>query len=280
MSRIEIRDFSQRYKDRGSDYLALDHVNLNIEQGEFVCLIGHSGCGKSTLLAAIDGLLDDPETGGIYVDGERVTSPGGSRALIFQNYSLFPWLTAADNIIFANEQLYPEFREKTRKEKREHADIYLSQVGLEEEGNKYPGELSGGMQQRIAIARALSVNPQILLADEPFGALDPRNRTRLQNLLVEVWQQASGKLTVIFVTHDIDEAILLSDRIVFMKPRIVAEVIENPLKRPRDRSELLRSKEYNDLRNHLAALFYHGENEYGEQEIPPHTGARKRREAS
>ena len=280
MSRIEIRDFSQRYKERGSDYLALDHVNLNIEQGEFVCLIGHSGCGKSTLLAAIDGLLDDPETGGIYVDGERVTSPGGSRALIFQNYSLFPWLTAADNIIFANEQLYPEFREKTRKEKQEHADIYLSQVGLEEEGNKYPGELSGGMQQRIAIARALSVNPQILLADEPFGALDPRNRTRLQNLLVEVWQQASGKLTVIFVTHDIDEAILLSDRIVFMKPRIVAEVIENPLKRPRDRSELLRSKEYNDLRNHLAALFYHGENEYGEQEIPPHTDARKRREAS
>jgi NitT/TauT family transport system ATP-binding protein len=256
MGKIEIRDFSQEYTRNGRRFEALKDINLSIEEGEFVCLIGHSGCGKSTLLSAIDGLLSKPKKGGIYVDGQKVTGPGVDRALIFQNYSLFPWMTAINNIIFAVEQTDKSFRRKKREQKKEYARKYLEIVGMEDSENKYPNELSGGMKQRIAIARALAVKPEILLSDEPFGALDPKNRTHLQDMFAKLWSESEKKFTVIFVTHDIDEAILLGDRIIFMDPQQITEDIRNPLERPRDRAALVGSEEYTKLRDHLTSLFY------------------------
>lgn len=253
MSKIEIRDLSLKFQ-RGNDaFLALDNISLNIEEGEFVCIVGPSGCGKSTLLSTLEGLSRTPQAGGVYIDGQKVSSPGPTRAVVFQDYSLFPWLTATDNVVFAISQLD---KKADKLEKKERAIRYLAKVGLEEFANKYPHELSGGMKQRVAIARALAVNPEILLMDEPFGAIDPKNRVLLQDLLLDLWGADEKKKTVVFVTHDIDEAILLADRIVYMIPKKIGADLKVDFPRPRNRDRLYHSNEYTLFRKKLVSMFY------------------------
>jgi NitT/TauT family transport system ATP-binding protein len=226
---IDIRGVGKLYADprTGSEFRALQGVNLRIGQGEFVSLIGPSGCGKTTLLKIVDGLLPFEE-GELLVDGSPITGPGPDRAVVFQDFALLPWLTVRENVAFGLT-----LRGANRKERDEVADRYLSMVGLNRFAGAYPGQLSGGMQQRVGLARALAVNPKTLLMDEPFGALDAQTRTLLQADLLSIWE-ASSK-SVIFVTHAMDEAVFLSDRVVIMgtNPGQVTEVIDVDLPRPR-----------------------------------------------
>jgi len=227
---------------------------MSINEGEFVSIIGPSGCGKSTLLSLLTG-LNFPTDGYILLDGKQIQGTGTERGVVFQHYSLFPWMTARKNLIFGLKQVY---KKKSKKEIEEIADRYLELVGLGDFKNKYPSQLSGGMQQRVAIVRAFAMNPGILLMDEPFGALDAKNRVVLQELLLNLWDNGNERKTVILVTHDIDEAILLSDKIIVMTagPGTIKKQIDVNFKRPRDRTSLIRSEEYMSLRNKLVSLFY------------------------
>lgn len=214
-------------------YVALEDVNLAINKNTFVSIIGPSGCGKSTLLNLIAG-LDRPSAGQILVDGERIKGPGPDRGIIFQNYALMPWLTALGNVEYAVETACPELSRGQAKERARH---YLSMVGLERAMHRYPKEISGGMKQRVAIARALSINPSILLMDEPFGALDALTRAYLQEEVLRIWE--NNRITVVLITHSIEEALLLSDQIVLMSrgpAATIADVIDVPAIRPRQRS--------------------------------------------
>ena len=235
---------------------ALKDVSFSIEDGEFVSVIGSSGCGKSTLLSILEG-INTPTAGEILINGDPIHGTGTDRGVVFQHYSLFPWMTARKNVAFGIKQVN---KEASRTERLKIADEFLEKVGLNEFKNKYPSQLSGGMQQRVAIARALAMDTDILLMDEPFGAIDAKNRTILQELLLELWEGdgTSARKTVVFVTHDIDEAILLSDKIVMMtaNPGQVYREIEVPFDRPRNRAELVQTKEYNQFRNKLLAMFY------------------------
>ena len=254
MSKITLQNVSMIYQDRDANYTALQGVNTSIREGEFISIVGPSGCGKSTLLSLFAG-LNFPSDGCILLDGEEIKGTGTDRGVVFQHYSLFPWMTARKNIIFGLKQVN---REEKKKQIEEKADHYLELVGLSNFKNKYPAQLSGGMQQRVAIARALAMNPGILLMDEPFGAVDAKTRVVLQELLLKLWEDGSQRKTVVFVTHDIDEAILLSDRIIVMSagPGTVKKEIHVDFERPRDRASLVRSKAYTDLRNRLVSLFY------------------------
>jgi len=253
MSKIEIKDLSLEYGLEGKTFLALDHINLNIEEGEFVCILGPSGCGKSTLLSTLSGLSDQPKTGGVYIDGQKVEGPGKSRSVVFQNYSLLPWKTAANNIVFALNQVDKKGK---AAQKRALALQYLKKVGLEGFEDKLPDELSGGMKQRVAIARALATDPEILLMDEPFGAIDPKNRLQLQELLLNLWQSDEKAKTIVFITHDIDEAVLLADRIVFMTPKNIKADLKVEFPRPRIKEKLYNNQDFIFFRNHLVGLFY------------------------
>ncbi|MDN5309458.1 MAG: sulfonate transport system ATP-binding protein [Methanolobus sp.] len=242
MGRVNIRNVSRRFvKDGVSQTLALDDVSLDIEDKEFVCFIGPSGCGKTTLLRIVSG-LDFPDSGEVFVDNERITSPGPKRGMVFQEYSLFPWKSVIDNIIFG-----PQMRGVKKKEAVEEAQKYLELVGLEQFRDSYPHELSGGMKQRVAIARALANEPEVLLMDEPFGALDAQTRNTLQHELLNIWQKKN--ITILFVTHSVDEAVFLADRIVMMtaRPGKIKEVIKVDIPRFRDRTSL----EVNQLRNRV-----------------------------
>lgn len=188
---------------------ALGDISLTLQQNEFVSLVGRSGCGKSTLLSIVAG-LEDPTSGHVFVDGNEVTEPGRDRGVVFQRPTLLPWLTALGNVEFALKPL-------PRQERRDTAMHYLEQVGLTQFAQAYPAQLSGGMQQRVSLARSLSYQPEILLMDEPFGALDALTRRVMQELLTEIWER--NKLTVILVTHDIEEAVFTSDRVVVMSAR-------------------------------------------------------------
>jgi NitT/TauT family transport system ATP-binding protein len=253
MSRIEIRDLSLSYVKDNNRFQALNGVNVSIADGEFVCVIGPSGCGKSTLLSVLEGLAA-PESGEALIDGVPIRGAGTDRAVVFQQYTLFPWMTAKQNMIFGMKQARNDLH---ANQFDAVAEEFLAKAGLEGAGGKLPGELSGGMQQRVAIARALAVNPKILLMDEPFGAIDAKTRVTLQELLLELWAADEQKKTVVFVTHDIDEALLLSDKIVFMAPRKVAEEIPVGIPRPRNKEAMLEnSEEYRRLRSHLVSLFY------------------------
>jgi ABC-type nitrate/sulfonate/bicarbonate transport system, ATPase component len=254
MSKITLQNVSVTYEDKDSKYVAVRDVNTAIREGEFVSIIGPSGCGKSTLLSVFAG-LNFPSDGSIELDGKEIRGTGTERGVVFQHYSLFPWMTAKSNIIFGLKQVR---NGRNKKEIEKIADNYLDMVGLGNFKNKYPSQLSGGMQQRVAIARALAMNPGILLMDEPFGAVDAKNRVILQELLLKLWEYGNEKKTVIFITHDIDEAILLSDRIIVMTagPGTVKKEIHIDFERPRDRSRLIRTQEYTDLRNKLVNLFY------------------------
>ena len=209
---------------------ALHNIDLNINTGEFVCLLGPSGCGKSTLMNMIAGFFK-PTEGNIYIDGEIVDKPTIDRVTIFQNYGLLPWRTVEKNV-----QLGLESQKLAKKERKELSDKYINLVGLQEFKNSYPSELSGGMKQRVAIARALAVRPKVLFMDEPFAALDPVIRVKLQEDLINIWKKE--KMTVIFVTHDVEEAIFLGTKIVIMAPHPgrVKQVIDNPIEKPVKRS--------------------------------------------
>jgi NitT/TauT family transport system ATP-binding protein len=219
----------------------LNDINLSIRENEFVCFIGPSGCGKTTLLRIVAG-LEDPTSGTLTLDGEPIKGPSPERGMVFQEYSLFPWRTVIDNIAFGLE-----LRGIHPNERMVRSRQYLKMVGLERFENRYPHELSGGMKQRVAIARALVNNPRALLMDEPFGALDAQTRNIMQSELLRIWSEE--KKTVVFVTHSVDEAIYLADRIVIMsaRPGRIKDIIEIPLARPRNRT----SSEVNQIRDRI-----------------------------
>ena len=233
MGTIQIEHLTYEYESRGQRFRALDDLSMEIKEGEFVCLVGHSGCGKTTLLNLIAGLLS-PTSGQIRIDGRPVTGPGLDRNVIFQHYSLFPWLTAEKNVAFGLRQAQPEI---SKKQALERARRFLKEVELESVKDKYPYQLSGGMQQRVAIARTLANDPDVVLMDEPFGALDAYTRIVLQKELLNIWEK--HKKTILFVTHSVDEAIYLADRIILMSRdcgKILREDRVN-LPRLRDRSD-------------------------------------------
>ena len=248
--KIEIRDVSFDYVDRKSTFAALEPLNLEIREGEVLCILGPSGCGKSTLLSLLNG-LNRPKSGEILIDGKPVKGPGTDRAVVFQQYSLFPWLTVKGNILFAIRQ---SGRKYTRKERNEKAEDYLRSVELLAARDKYPGQLSGGMKQRVAVARALALESDVLLLDEPFAAIDPKLRLELQELVSSLC--AKEKKTVVFITHDIDEAILLGDRIIVMEPGRIRTETDVDLPHPRKRDDLIGTEAYEKLHRKLIAGFY------------------------
>ena len=254
---IEIKNLSVSYETENSTFEALKEINLTINRGEFICIVGSSGCGKSTLLSVLAGL--QPVTGGsATINGKEIHGAGVERAVVFQSYSLFPWMTALENVAFAVYETNKKRGTKiSKKEAAKVARTYLKRVELSAFEDKLPGELSGGMQQRVAIARAMACDPEILLMDEPFGALDAKIRENLQGLVLKMWGEDEKKKTVVFVTHDLNEAELLADRIVFMVPKRIYAVINDDLPRPRNYPYIQESKEYKELYQKLVKYFYH-----------------------
>jgi NitT/TauT family transport system ATP-binding protein len=246
---IRILDLVQTYERLTAREIvrthALNGVNLTVAPKEFVCLIGPSGCGKTTILKIIAGLLR-PTRGEVWVGDRRVSGPGTDRATVFQTPGLMPWRSVVDNVVLALE-----FAGIPKAGRRERAIRYVDRVGLSEFHDHYPAELSGGMQQRVGLARALAIEPQVLLMDEPFGALDAITRGHMQTELLTIWEQE--KKTVVFVTHSIDEAMLLSDRVVVMRDGAVATEVVVPVDRPRSRERLLEHPEAIELRRELIA---------------------------
>ncbi|WP_331344550.1 ABC transporter ATP-binding protein [Cellvibrio sp. UBA7661] len=235
-------------------FCALQNVDLKIKKGEFVSLIGHSGCGKSTVLNIVAGLYQ-ATTGGVVLNGKEVNEPGPERAVVFQNHSLLPWLTAYENVELGVKRVFKG--KKTRAEMREWIEHNLELVHMTHAMHKRPDEISGGMKQRVGIARALAMEPQVLLMDEPFGALDALTRAHLQDSLMEIQTELGN--TVIMITHDVDEAVLLSDRIVMMTngpAATVGEILDVPLARPRNRLELADNPEYNHYRSAVLRFLY------------------------
>ncbi len=229
---VRIKNATKKFETRKGAVTALEDVNLEIHDGEFVCLLGPSGCGKTTLLRMIGG-LDIPTSGEITIDGKVVNGPSPKMTMVFQEYSLYPWRTVAENVGFGLEMTgVPLEQRKTEVEKR------LKLVGLEAFADSYPYELSGGMRQRAAVARALATDPAVMLMDEPFGALDAQTRNKMQRELLNIWQET--KKTILFVTHSVDEAVYLADRIVILTPRPgrVHEIDTISLPRPRDRTSV------------------------------------------
>lgn len=233
----------------------LRDITFTAAAGDFICLLGPSGCGKSTLLRMLAGLAI-PTSGRITLGGNPISGPGLDRGVVFQDYSLFPWMTTGQNIVLAMEQAFPG---KNRNEYNEAATGYLELVGLPDAYHKLPGQLSGGMRQRAAIARAFAINPPVLLMDEPFGALDAITRARVQDLLLQLWEQKDGeRKTVFFVTHDVEEAILLATRIVVLglNPGSIRGVFEVNLPRPRIRQELYLKESFLVLRDKLVTVLH------------------------
>jgi len=222
---VEVKNFSLSFGNKHKKIVAVNNTSIKINPGEFICLLGPSGCGKSSLLNGIAGFVK-PSSGNIYVDGKEVFAPGADRGMVFQQYSLLPWKTVYENISLG-PKLLGDFSQK------ETCEALLEMIGLNRYRNHYPSELSGGMQQRVGIARAIATYPKVLLMDEPFGALDSQTRLIMQENLLEIWSQFG--ITVIFVTHDVDEAVFLSDRILIMSAapgKIIAD-IHNDFLRPR-----------------------------------------------
>lgn len=241
---LEVAGLSKSFDGSSGTVLALTNASLTIHKGEFICLIGASGCGKSTLLRLIGG-FEKPTSGSVKMWGQKVEQPGPSRGMVFQDYGLFPWLTVRGNIAFG-----PKARKLPYSHVEKTADRFMEMVGLTPFANAYPHQLSGGMKQRVAIARVLANDAEVILMDEPFGALDAMTRERLQEELLDLWQKT--KLTIIFVTHAIEEAILLADRVIVMSPRPGQITSDNRVALPRPRD--VASPEFNAIRRDLSSL--------------------------
>ena len=251
---LDLSAVSIDFPTRKGPFRALDNVNLKIAKGEFVSIIGHSGCGKSTVLNIVAGLYQATE-GGAILNGREVNQPGPERAVVFQNHALLPWLTCYQNVELAVKTVFKG--RKNKAEMREWIEHNLKLVHMDHAIHKYPAEISGGMKQRVGIARALAMEPSVLLMDEPFGALDALTRAHLQDSVMEI--QADLNNTVIMVTHDVDEAVLLSDKIVMMTngpAATVGEVLEVDLARPRDRLALASDERYNYFRSQVLSFLY------------------------
>jgi len=249
---VEIFNLVKEYPNPyGEDFRVVENFNLNVRQGEFISLIGHSGCGKSTVLTMLAG-LNEISDGGIIVGNKEISGPGPDRAVVFQSPCLMPWLTAAGNVMLGVKSVYPHADKATQRQIVEHS---LSVVGLADSMKKHPGELSGGMQQRVGIARAIALQPKVLLLDEPFGRLDSLTRMELQDVILDIL--AREKLTAMIVTHDVDEAVFMADRCVMMSngPKATcAEILEIDFPRPRDRDEVFHDPMFFHYREHLLAF--------------------------
>ena len=250
---VYLENVNMRFVTKKGVFEALKGINLNIQQGEFVSIIGHSGCGKSTVLNLIAGLLE-PSSGHLFCAGREISKPGPERAVVFQNHSLLPWLTCFENVYLAVERVFGS-ETKVNLEARTYAALEL--VGLNHAADKRPNEISGGMKQRVGIARALAMGPKVLLLDEPFGALDALTRATLQDELMKI--MAKSGATAVMVTHDVDEAVLLSDRIVMMTngpSATIGEILSVDLPKPRNRLALAEDKTYNHLRSEVLRFLY------------------------
>ena len=247
--RVRIDNVRKVFNGRGGEMVALNGVSLDIHDNEFICVVGPSGCGKSTLLNIIAGLLE-PTDGKVYCDGKEVTGTGTERGVVFQQYALFPWLTVKKNVMFALEMRGIKGMEAERE-----AMKYLEMVDLAKFTDHYPKELSGGMKQRVAIARAYAAEPEVLLMDEPFGALDAQTRTQLQTELLETWEKE--KKTCFFITHDVEEAIILAQRVIIMsaRPGRIKAIIDVDIPYPRNQETKL-TPEFNKLKNEIWSQVY------------------------
>ncbi|HEY9194312.1 MAG TPA: ABC transporter ATP-binding protein [Methyloversatilis sp.] len=251
---LKVEGAGMSFDTKKGKFIALRDIDLTIAEGEFVTLIGHSGCGKSTLLNLIAGLTL-PTAGALICDGREIAGPGPERAVVFQNHSLLPWLTCLENVLLAVERVFGRKEGKAKLKARSEAALEM--VHMDHAMHKYPHEISGGMKQRVGIARAFAMEPKILLMDEPFGALDALTRASLQDELNGVMEKTGA--TVVMVTHDVDEAVLLSDRIVMMTngpAATIGEILEVKLARPRDRLQLAHDKDFVDCRAALLEFLY------------------------
>lgn len=251
---LEILDVSKSYPTPKGIYPVLENVNLTVAAGEFITVIGHSGCGKSTLLNMVAG-FNTPSTGQVLLQGQPITGPGPDRMVVFQGYALLPWLTVFENVYVGVDAV---LKQESVASKKQIVWEHLALVGLTEASEKYPPQISGGMKQRVAIARALAISPQVLILDEPFGALDAITKEELQEELLKIWHD--HRCTVLMITHDIDEALFLADRLVLMTngpAATIGEVIPIPFSRPRDRERILEDPEYYKLRNWILDYLYH-----------------------
>ncbi|SET23066.1 ABC transporter ATP-binding protein [Thalassotalea agarivorans] len=251
---LDISNIDMVFDTPKGPFTALKEVDLQIKKGEFISLIGHSGCGKSTVLNVVAGLLQ-ASTGGVILNGKEVNEPGPERAVVFQNHSLLPWLTAYQNVELAVNQVFKN--KMSAAEMKDWIEENLSLVHMDHAMHKRPDEISGGMKQRVGIARALAMQPEVLLMDEPFGALDALTRAHMQDSLMEIQEKLNN--TVIMITHDVDEAVLLSDRIVMMTngpAATIGEILPVNLPRPRERLALAEDAEYNRLRSAVLTFLY------------------------
>ncbi len=245
---LEVENLVKSYptQDKGQ-FTVLDNINLTISENEYISVIGHSGCGKSTLLKIIGG-FEKATSGSVRLDGKEIRKPGADRMMVFQNYSLLPWLTVRENIRLAVDEV---LKNANRAEKISIVNEHLAMVNLTAAADKYPDEISGGMKQRVGIARALAIRPKMLLMDEPFGALDALTRGKLQRQVLDIWE--NNRQAVMMITHDVDEAIYMSDRIILMTngpSAKIGEILTVPFEHPRDRMAMRNSTQYFELRNH------------------------------
>ena len=244
---LRIENVSKIYPTANNgEYVVLKDVNLHIQEGEFICLIGHSGCGKSTLLNMVGG-FSKPSIGEVTVNGKLITKPGPDRMVVFQGYALLPWLTVYENVMLAVDSVNPNLSKSKKNDIVRH---HLAMVGLSEAAEKKPTQISGGMKQRVSIARALAIRPEVLILDEPFGALDAITKEELQEELLQIWTE--HRCTVLMITHDIDEALFLADHLVMMTngpAANIGEIMTMPFARPRDRAQIMEDPLYYDRRN-------------------------------
>lgn len=250
---IEIDNVTVSFKTPGGLYTAVKDISLSVKKGEIISLIGHSGCGKSTLMSTISGMVN-PTSGTVKANGNIVSRPGPDRGIVFQNYSLLPWMSVYKNIYVAVDSA---LKDLSVSEKKELVAKNLSQVNLWNHKDKLPGQLSGGMKQRVAIARAFAINPSILLLDEPFGALDALTKSNMHVELLKLWNLDNREKTIVLVTHDIEEAIFLSDRVVVMNngpAATIKEIVDVPIPRPRNKKEIVHDETYMAIHDKLLNL--------------------------
>src|SRR6187402_1473880 len=253
MSYLKIENMEIAFNSVKGKFVAVKDINMEVEKGQIISIIGHSGCGKSTIMNAIGGMVF-PSKGRVVLNGKEIKGPGPDRGIVFQNYSLLPWLTVYQNIFQAVDAALVD---KSKEEKHGLVEKYLKMVNLWDHHEKYPKQISGGMKQRVAIARAFAIDPEVLLLDEPFGALDALTKGSLHIELLKMWNLTKRSKTIVMVTHDIEEAVFLSDRIIVMNngpAATIREIEEVHLPRPRNKKEIVAMEEYKIIRERLLSL--------------------------